>query len=90
MKISFKGHSEAQREVELTQKDLDEMFALLKHEFMNHVEFTSAFNVRTSYLDSGDKVILKLCNQFGVDAEYKKDRVAFFKAVLSAMESPYK
>jgi hypothetical protein len=89
MKVTFNGHSEVQREVELSQKQLDEMFELLKYGFMQHLEFTSTFDRVSSYQGAGDRVIRGICDAHGVDVAYKKDRVAFFKAVLTEMKNPY-
>jgi hypothetical protein len=89
MKITFNGHSQINREVELTEKQLNEIFESMRLEFMEHIEFTSTFDKRGSYESSSDKAIRKLCNEHGVDVEYKKDRISFFDAVLSSMKNPY-
>ncbi|QGT54348.1 hypothetical protein b3_0104 [Synechococcus phage B3] len=89
MKITFTGHSQIDREVQLTDRQLNEIFELLKYEFMKHIEYTSSFDRGRSYMSAGDKVIDRLCDQHGVDVEYKKDRMAFFEAVLKAIDNPY-
>ena len=89
MKITFNGHSKIKREVELTEEQLNGIFESMRLEFMDHIEFASAFDRQSSYESSSDKAIRKLCNEHGVDVEYKKDRIAFFDAVLSSMENPY-
>lgn len=89
MKITFNGHSQTNREVELTEKQLGEIFESMRQSFMDHIEFTTVFNRNYSYMDAGDRVVYSVCNAHGVDVEYKKDRVAFFKAVLDNMKNPY-
>lgn len=89
MKITFDGHPQTQREIILTEEELNEIFELIKYEFMRHIEFTSEFDRTYSYQDCGAKVILKLCESHDVDVSYKKDRMAFFSAVLSAIGNPY-
>jgi hypothetical protein len=89
MKITFNGHTQTQREIVLSQRQLDEIFELMKYELLQHIEFTSTFDRSYSYEDSGDKVIRKVCEAHDVDVAYKKDRMAFFAAVLSAMGNPY-
>lgn len=44
MKITFDGHQKSQREVELTQQDLAQLFEIMKQEFETHIE---------NYLTSG-------------------------------------
>lgn len=89
MKITFNGHSQTQREIVLTQDQLNQIFELMKYELLKHIEFTSSFDRSYSYVDSGDEVIRNVCEAHDVDVEYKKDRMAFFAAVLSAMDNPY-
>lgn len=89
MKITFNGHSQAQRQTELTEKQLKEIFELLKYALITHIEYTSAFDREAYYEENKDKVIREICNAHSVDVEYKKDRIAFFKAILDGMENPY-
>jgi hypothetical protein len=86
MKINFTGHSVTAREAELTQEELALLFEVMKDEFLTHIEFAT-FDGR-SYTE-GDKGIKKLCQNHQVDVGYKKDRVAFFKAIMNKMVNPY-
>ena len=43
MKIQFNGHSPTERETELSQEELAEIFEALKYQFITHIEYTSAF-----------------------------------------------
>ena len=87
MKIKFNGHSPTDREVEFTQDDQVRLFELMKNEFIQHITFAKFSNIHyPTKLENG---IAKFCNDFGVDVEYEKDRVAFFTAVLDALKNPY-
>jgi len=85
MKINFTGHSITQREVELTQQELSLLFELMKKEFMFHIEFGTF----SGYLTEEQKDTEKLCKNHQVDIKYKKDRMAFFRAIIEQMENPY-
>jgi hypothetical protein len=87
MKIKFNGHSPTDREVEFTQDDQVRLFEIMKEEFINHITYAKFSNIHyPTKLENG---IAKFCNDFGVDVEYEKDRVAFFTAVLDALKNPY-
>ncbi len=86
MNIKFKGHQATEREVELSQKELFQVFEMMRKEFINHITY-SRF---TSCYPSGlEKSIVNFCNSHSVDAEYEKDRVAFFSSILDNMRNPY-
>ena len=86
MKINFTGHSVTEREAELTQEELALLFEVMKDEFLTHIEFAT-FDGR--FYTEGDKGIKKLCQNHQVDVGYKKDRVAFFQAIMNKMVNPY-
>jgi hypothetical protein len=86
MKIQFKGHSATDREVELTQADKHRLFEIMKQEFINHITY-SRFN--SSYPTHIERQLEGFCNNFDVDIEYDKDRVAFFTEVINNMENIY-
>ena len=87
MKINFTGHSATDREVEFDKDDQVRLFELMKNEFIQHITFAKFSNIHyPTKLENG---IAKFCNDFGVDVEYEKDRVAFFTAVLDALKNPY-
>ena len=86
MKINFTGHSATEREVELTQQEMVLLFEVMKEEFLTHIEF-GTYDCH-SY-SSQDKGIKKLCQNHQVDVFYKKDRLAFFRAIMNNMENPY-
>ena len=87
MKINFTGHSATEREVELTQEEMVLLFEVMKDEFLTHIEFAT-FDSRSYNL--GDKGIKQLCQNHQVDVCYKKDRLAFFHAIMNSMENPFK
>lgn len=86
MKINFTGHSTTEREVELSQSELNQLFLTMKVEFLNHIEYATFGHSYQTYVE---KHVTNLCDAHGVDVDYKKDRIAFFKAVLDNMKNPY-
>ena len=86
MKINFTGHSATKRETEITQEEMSLLFEVMKDEFLTHIEF-GTYNCHSYNL--GDKGIKKLCQNHQVDVCYKKDRLAFFQAIMNKMENPY-
>lgn len=87
MKISFKGHSTTDREVELSQQELFQLFEIMKREFKEHITYA---RFRDIYSPSKtEKSIMDYCKQHGVDVEYDKDRIAFFEAILDNLRNPY-
>ena len=89
MKIKFDGHQQTNREIDFTQDDQVRLFELMKDEFINHITYAKFTNLYYHYPTRLEKGIGKFCNDFGVDCEYDKDRVAFFTAVLDALKNPY-
>ena len=89
MKINFTGHSINQRETELSQEELAEIFEALKYQFITHIEYTSAFERQTSYQTPENIRIRKLCENHGVDVAYAPDRLNFFTSILEKMVNPY-
>jgi len=86
MNIKFKGHSSTDREVEITQQELFQLFEIMRGEFESHITY-GRFN--HSYPDRLEKSIVDFCNSHSVDVAYDKDRIAFFTAILSSMKNPY-
>jgi len=86
MKINFTGHSTTERETEITQEEMVLLFEVMKEEFITHIEF-GTFDCHSYSLH--DKGIKKLCQNHQVDVFYKKDRLAFFQAIMDKMENPY-
>jgi hypothetical protein len=86
MNIKFKGHSPTEREVELSQKELFQLFEMMREEFENHITYA---RFGRCYQTCTEKSIVDFCNSHGVDVEYEKDRVAFFTAILDNMKNPY-
>lgn len=86
MKITFNGHQPAEREVELSQDEIKLIFDLMKRQFLDHIEYTSAFERESSYESYVNAKVRALCVNNSVDASYTPDRLAFFKAILEQME----
>ena len=87
MKINFNGHSSSQRETEISQKELSLVFEVMKQKFLDHIEY-GRFD--DSFPNSEQLAVRKLCEDHSVDVDYRKDRVAFFTAIIEQMENPYK
>jgi hypothetical protein len=86
--ITFDGHMHVpQRQVTLTQDQLHSVFEAMKYELRSHIEY-GRINP-TDSLFPADKIVCNVCKAHDVDPYYKKDRVAFFNAVIDAMENPY-
>ena len=86
MNIKFKGHQSTDREVEISQQELFQLFEMMREQFENHITY-ARFN--HSYPDRLEKTIVDFCNSHSVDVEYDKDRVAFFGAILDNLKNPY-
>jgi hypothetical protein len=89
MKIKFDGHSPMERETELSQEELAEIFEALKYQFLTHIEYSSVFERETSYETPENTRIRNLCENHGVDVAYTPDRLNFFTAILDEMVNPY-
>jgi hypothetical protein len=89
MKIKFDGHSPTERETELSQEELAEIFEVLKNQFLTHIEYSSVFERQPSYETPENTRIRKLCENHGVDVAYTPDRLNFFTAILEQIVSPY-
>ena len=87
MKIQFKGHSQTDRELELSQQELFQLFEIMRREFKEHITYSRFRNIYSP--SKTEKSIMDYCEQHGVDVEYDKDRIAFFKAILSNLNNPY-
>ena len=86
MKITFNGHQQTERQVELTQQEIFQLFEMMREQFENHITY-AIFN--HSYPDRLEKTIIDFCNSHSVDVEYDKDRVAFFSAIVKNLPNPY-
>ena len=87
MKIQFQGHSKIDREVELSQQELFQLFEIMRREFVEHITYS---RFRDCYSPTPtEKNIIDFCNSHNVDCEYDRDRVAFFSAILDNLKNPY-
>jgi hypothetical protein len=80
MQVQFEGYSRQNRTVEFDEADLASLNDILHEVFVTHVEFGCYDWSR--YISSVDQKILDLCDKYGVDGDYAKDRTAFYKAIL--------
>jgi len=86
MKIKFNGHSPTERNLELTDSELSELFKVMCDEFLAHIEY-SKFN--SHYPLENESKIVSLCQKHQVDAKYTPDRLAFFREIVKNIRNPY-
>jgi hypothetical protein len=87
MNIKFKGHQETDREVELSQQELFQLFEIMRREFKEHITYA---RFRDCYSPTQtEKNIVDFCNSHSIDVEYDKDRIAFFSSILDNLKNPY-
>ena len=87
MKITFQGHSPTERQVELSQQELFQLFEAMKESLLDDVEY-GQFEGYSFYNEKTMK-IMKLCETHNVDVAYKKDRLAFFTEIVKNLSNPY-
>jgi hypothetical protein len=87
MNIKFKGHQATEREVELSQQELHNLFEMMRQEFKEHITYSRFRNCYSP--TQTEKSIIDFCNSHSVDVEYDKDRVNFFTAILNNLKNPY-
>jgi hypothetical protein len=82
MQVQFEGYSRQSRTVEFDEADLAALSDVLREVFTTHVEF-GCYD-RGKYISPVNQKILDLCDKYGVDGDYTKDRVSFYEAILGA------
>lgn len=87
MKITFNGHQQTERQVELTQEELFQLFEAMKESLLDSVEY-GQFEGYPLYNEKSKK-IMKLCKTHNVDVAYNKDRLAFFTEIVKNLPNPY-
>ena len=87
MKITFQGHSSTERQVELSQQELFQLFEAMKESLLDNVEY-GQFEGYSFYNEKTMK-IMKLCETHNVDVAYTKDRLNFFKSIVEKIGNPY-
>ena len=87
MKIEFNGHQQTERQVELSQQELFQLFEVMKESLLNDIEY-GQFDKYYFYSEHSKK-IMKLCETHNVDVAYTKDRLNFFTAIVKQMVNPY-
>jgi hypothetical protein len=87
MNIKFTAHQSTERELELSQQELFQLFEMMRKEFKEHITYGSFKRIRMP--TETEKSIMDYCKQHGVDVEYDKDRIAFFTAIIDNLKNPY-
>jgi hypothetical protein len=86
MNIKFQAHQKFEREVEISQQQLFQLFEMMRQEFESHITYGRFTH---SYPDALENTIRDFCNSHSVDVEYDKDRISFFKSLLNSLKNPY-
>jgi hypothetical protein len=86
MKIKFNGHSPSEREVEISQEELSELFKVMCNHFLTHIEY-GTFKSRYPFDD--EEKIASLCEKHQVDVNYTPDRLSFFREIVKNLRNPY-
>ena len=87
MNIKFTAHQSTERELDLSQQELFQLFEIMKQEFIEHITYSKFCNIYSP--TRSERAIMDYCEKHGVDVEYDKDRIAFFKSILSNLKNPY-
>ena len=87
MKITFNGHSQTERQVELSQQELFQLFEAMKESLLDDVEYGKFDGY--SFYGEKDKKIMELCETHNVDVAYTKDRLNFFTEIIKNLPNPY-
>jgi hypothetical protein len=81
MKLTFKGHAKTEREIDFEGDDYLKVHEVMLVCFLQRMEYGKLDN---AYSDE-DRLIVKLCEKYGVDPHYAPDRLAFFKAIVEEL-----
>jgi hypothetical protein len=81
MKLTFPGHAKTERTVDFEGDDYLKVHEVMLAYFLQRMQFISLDN---AYSDE-DRILVKLCEKYGVDPHYAPDRLAFFKAVTEEL-----
>ena len=78
MKLSFTGHTKSERTIDFDPADRASVEALALAYFLQRIEYT---DLKNAYSDE-DRLVVRLCEKYGVDPHYAPDRLALFKKVV--------
>jgi hypothetical protein len=81
MKLTFPGHAKTERTVDFDGDDYLKVHDVMLAYFLQRMQF---INLDTSF-SVEDRILVKLCEKYGVDPHYAPDRLAFFKAVTEEL-----
>lgn len=86
MKIKFQAHQKTEREVEISQQELFQLFEMMRNEFIQYITY-SRFD--GNYPTQIEKTVRDFCDSHSIDVEYTKDRIAFFTSLMNSLKNPY-
>jgi hypothetical protein len=87
MKIQFTAHQKTERQLELSQQELFQLFEIMKEEFKDYITYGRFTRIHMP--TKTEQSVVNYCQQYGVDVEYDKDRITFFTAILDNLKNPY-
>ena len=79
MQVTFDGHTAQTRAIEPTADDLLEFKSAIKSLALDAIMH---YTWDGPHYPKAQRTLVELCEKFGVDHTYKKDRVAFATALL--------
>ena len=85
-KINIPVHAKTTREVEVSPEIFNLVFKLMKWELMSSVEHSTGLDEPDRYQMESDIAIRQICEDLGIDCDYKKDRLTLFTELLNHME----
>jgi hypothetical protein len=80
MKITIKSRQPVEKEIELTESDIDLVRSWAVEALLCHVKF---HDYKSCYQGPVNSEHIDFCQRFGVDHEIDADRIEFFKAVIN-------
>lgn len=86
MELQYTGYTKTQVKVEIDEKDLATLTDIVYSAFIDHITYGSYSPgdgvVRKAIPNSVTARVIRFCEAHGIDWEFPKERVAFFKAIL--------
>jgi len=77
MKLTVKSRQLVEREIELTESDINMVRKWAAYTFLNLIKSNNYKEMHTEVFDF-------FCLEFGIDPEIDADRIEFFEAVVNA------
>lgn len=79
MKLTIKSRQPVEKEIELTESDVNLVRSWAVKALLDHVEF---HDYKFSCQGETNAEQIEFCSKFGIDHKVDTDRIEFFKAVI--------